>query len=32
MTADQFSHLVELLSAAGVVLAFALGYLGGYAQ
>jgi len=32
MTDIQFSHLVEIISAASVVLLFAVGYLGGYAQ
>lgn len=32
MTVDQFSQLESLVSAAGVVLCFALGYIGGYMQ
>lgn len=32
MTDIQFSHLVELLSAASVVVVFGLGYLAGYSQ
>lgn len=32
MTEIQFSHLIELINAASVVLLFAVGYLGGYAQ
>lgn len=32
MTDVQFDHLVELISAASVVLLFAVGYLGGYSQ
>lgn len=32
MTDLQFSHLLEIVSAASVVLCFAVGYLGGYAQ
>lgn len=32
MTDIQFSHLLEVISAAVVVLTFAVGYLGGYSQ
>ena len=32
MTDIQFNHLLEIISAASVVLLFAVGYLGGYAQ
>jgi len=32
MTDLQFNHLLEIISAVSVVLAFALGYIGGYLQ
>ena len=32
MTDIQFSHLLEVISAAVVVVLFGIGYLGGYAQ
>jgi len=32
MTADQLQHFSDLIASAGVVLSFALGYLGGFSQ